>query len=697
MVPSAAAATDNGAWQIRSDLPGRLRLRCRSLEHSDALRRHCRTVLTGCHWLQGFRINAVAGSLSLRFPPQRRRAIDALLELALSLPKGFTSLPELQRFDESRRRGLRHGAACAALLGLDWLVGLPLLAMQGATALLMLPLALELLERLRRSRNLPVEALDLGFSAVLLQQGLPAEALADLALDDGNNLLQALNHSEASPSDYRNLLARLAEQVQVRTPAANAEPRPLESIRSGEAINLRRGDPVMLRCQLRTGSLVAINRQLTGDWHPRGYHPGDVLEPGCLVVGGEAELVVLQAFADDPLFQLPPPPPGKTREQRQRSGGRLEPLLQSGKRLLNPLLFGLGGFWALTGASERALAAFQFNPMNDWETSQDANRLAAVAELRLHGISVANPDVLCDVGRIQRLLVSQSCAERLKPIQLREELAPQSSLPRGELVRILAGLQGWLVEDGTVPLWNTQLENVVDPIAVKRFELHDLAEQGWQLELSDGRKLQIVLDTRHGRSERSRGVEVEPLEFRLNGRCEGWVVMERQVNPAWQAVCDQLKQLGISVEVVGHPVADPGDAWQRLERVEQHQNQGELVGYLGDVIHDIPALERADVAIGLDFDEAGLLTHRLCDLGLNRDPFWLPRLIVLSRRLHRTAQSNAVMIGLTHLVSSVATAGLAISPLQTVLLADVPLLLAELRNLNSFQSHHHQPAALSSP
>jgi hypothetical protein len=44
----------------------------------------------------------------------------------------------------------------------------------------------------------------------------------------------------------------------------------------------------------------------------------------------------------------------------------------------------------------------------------------------------------------------------------------------------------------------------------------------------------------------------------------------------------------------------------------------------------------------------------------------------------------------------VATAGLAISPLQTVLLADVPLLLAELRNLNSFQSHHDQ-RPISSP
>jgi cation transport ATPase len=113
------------------------------------------------------------------------------------------------------------------------------------------------------------------------------------------------------------------------------------------------------------------------------------------------------------------------------------------------------------------------------------------------------------------------------------------------------------------------------------------------------------------------------------------------------------------------------------------------VGYLGDVIHDIPALARADVAIGLDFDEAGMLTNKLCDLCLSRDPQWLPRLVVLSRSLKRTADGNAVMIGLTHLLSSVATAGLTISPLQTVLLADIPLVLAELRSINSFRSRTH--------
>ena len=669
-------------WEIRSDLPGRVRLRCSGLGDSEALRRHCRTVLTGCHWLEGFRINPMAGSLSLRFPAKRRGGLDALLQLALNLPHGFTALQDISQRAPRSHRTLRHAAFCAGVLGVDWLVGVPLLALQGATALLMLPGVLELLGTLLQRRIVPVEALDLGFSAVLLQQGLPREALMDLALDDGSKILQEVSHHELSRADYRNLISRLAEQETVRT-APDGMEQPIGELHQGARIQLQSGDPLFVPCRIIQGELVAINRQLTGDWHPRQYNQGDALEPGCLVLSGSAELEVLQAFADCPLFQLPPPPP--------EHGNALTRM--AGQRLINPLLFALGSFWALRGASEQALAAFQFNPINDWETSRNANRLAAAAELRLHGINIANPNVLSDLGRIQRLLVSHSCAERLNQIQLSEELAPESTVHHGDLVRILAGVQAFLAQDSTVALCNAQLENVIDPMPVKRLQLHDLNQEGWQVELEDGRRLQVRNGGERNPSGLSRSVVVEPLEFREGEQCLGWVKLKRTPNQGWMQVRQQLEELGIAVTIVGRSVDDPAEASQRLQRLEAYQAEGERVGYLGDVIHDLPALARADVAIGLDFDEAGMLTNKLCDLSLSRDPQWLPRLVVLSRSLQRTADGNAVMIGLTHLISSVATAGLAISPLQTVLLADIPLLLAELRNINSFRSHTRQASS----
>ena len=306
MLATPATASAPLAWDIRSDLPGRLRLRCGELHDSEPLRRHCRTVLTGCHWLEGFRINPIAGCLSLRFPAHRRNDLLPLLQLALTLPHGFTSLKELNQGRSQSQQNLRHAAFCAGLIGLDWLVGLPLLALQGATALLMLPVLLGLLHTLRRQRSLPVEALDLGFSAVLLQQGLPREALMDLALDDGSSLLRERGHHELSRRDYRDLITRLAEQEEVRTATPEGIDKAIGQLTQGERIRLTAGDLVFMPCRVVSGSLVAINRQLTGDWHPHQVGAGDRLELGCMVVSGDAELEVLQAFNDCPLFQLPP-------------------------------------------------------------------------------------------------------------------------------------------------------------------------------------------------------------------------------------------------------------------------------------------------------------------------------------------------------------------------------------------------------
>ncbi|MBM5795406.1 MAG: hypothetical protein FJ049_04680, partial [Cyanobacteria bacterium M_surface_7_m2_037] len=108
MLAAPATGSAAPAWDIRSELPGRLRLSCHNLTESEALRRHCRTVLTGCHWLEGFRINPIAGCLSLRFPAHRRNDLHPLLELALTLPHGFTSLTELNQGRRRSQQSLRH-------------------------------------------------------------------------------------------------------------------------------------------------------------------------------------------------------------------------------------------------------------------------------------------------------------------------------------------------------------------------------------------------------------------------------------------------------------------------------------------------------------------------------------------------------------------------------------------------------------
>jgi cation transport ATPase len=120
--------------------------------------------------------------------------------------------------------------------------------------------------------------------------------------------------------------------------------------------------------------------------------------------------------------------------------------------------------------------------------------------------------------------------------------------------------------------------------------------------------------------------------------------------------------------------------------VQRLQQSGQGVGYIGYVLHDLPALAQADVSLGLDVDDDSRYLSTICDLSLGSDALWLPRLIKISRSMQRASDQNFSLLAASQVLASLATAAGWIVPLQTVLLSDVPLLLAELNNLLALQA-----------
>lgn len=682
MSASASVATP---WRIRSDLPGRLRLGWEPLRQSSSLRRHCNRVLIDCHWLHGYRLNPIAGSLCVRFPEARRAEVMGVLARALrpaATNHGGAQLAESAARLQRRHPSLaRHGVLCVTLVGLDLTLGLPALLVNGAASLLLIPLLLEAWRKLRRRPPQLAEALDAGFSALLIRQGLGREALLDLVLEDGTLLLQRLDGDEEQAPHEIDLIRRIGERVTV-LPVHGTHPIPLADARPGDRLHLAAGQMVMLQADVLEGALVVIDPRVGGEWHPQRLGPGDDLEPGWLVLRGEATVRVRRPFHNDPVasmpmaLQLSPP----------TLDGRMARLLQLYNRVVDPLLLLLGVGLALRGASDRALAAFQFNPLSDWQTSQWALRLAARADLRLHGVHFAHPQVLDNVASLRRVLMSTAGLDRLRRVVPREHLAPGSGLEAGALLRLLAGLQEHLLALVPSSLGGA-IEVDGDPWPVK--EAHPCpGGTGWDVVLEDGRHLTV----RPGSLSAS-SAGAGSLEVWHGDACWGQVALELELDPFWVDVREALRSLEIEVQTLPPPPLGGDEVAWRLAAVEELQRQGLKVGYIGDGLVDIPAMARADVAIGLTGAEEGFPPAPLCDLVLGGDVRWLPRLVVLSRELQRTARANGWLISLTHALSSVATAGLAISPLQSVLLADLPLLIAEWKNQQSFITHHPSLAA----
>jgi len=704
---AAAAATDL-TWSVASDLPGRLRIRSEQLVASPLLRHHCTLVLTSCHWLLQFRINPLAGSLCVAYPQHRRRELQPLLEQALTLAIAdgdLTALPPAPYAGARVKRTLAHGAACLALISLESALAVPTLVMVGLSSILLLPLAREVLQQLQR-RRLTVQSLELGFSGVLVSQGLTAEALLDLAFGDAVEIAQSAVERDALDLDADHLLQRLGERVSLNAIDTDGSPRPclLKDVAVGIAIRIDRREHCLLSARLLNGELIVVNRLVDGDWRPQRLLQGDLLEPGALVISGVAEARIEHCIHTDPAYSM-------LREHSARA--RHEPKgaelwLKRYKQVMPPLLLGLGGALISIGSTEAALASFQFNPLSDWEEQKLASQLTTIADLNLHKLRIRKPAAIEEIGKIRHLIISRSCLDRIGGIQVREQIANPTTTPPGSLVQLLAGIQHWICGNDGAALWSQQLQKVADPVAVQHVELRHLSE-GWTITAQDGRCWQLRQQAMVP-GERCH-THLNPLEIWRDDVRLGTVELLSEADQHWQDTCQSLGDLGVEIHLIAGEEVERLDemavalgidaqhrygscsALDRLELVRSLQQRGEAVGYVGYVLHDLPALAQADVSIGLDVDDDSRYLANLCDLSLGADALWLPRLILISRRMERVCTQNFSLLGGSQLIASLATAAGLIAPLQTVLLSDIPLLMAELNNLLALRA----PRSVFSP
>ena len=683
-----------------SDLPGRIRLRSDQLIDSAELRRHCRLTLFSCHWLVAFRINPLNGSLSIQFPDSRRQELGLLLKDAFEPPvlRPSSTIAEgdlrlgagLKRLNS--RQALQHGGVAALIVGVDLIFPIPALLLSGATALLLLPLVSSVIKHVRSHRELPVDSLDLGFSSVLISQGMAGEALIDLAIGDASTALQSVFLQGGLNPLATGLVDRLGHAITVTITAPWEGVKKLLEIKEGDRYRAEPQSLIYLNSRIDSGEITVFNRLVDGEWAPRLLRAGDHLQPGSFVIQGQAELVVEQTMLNHAIYAQSHEP---SRALLQQS--RVQNILNLYARLVAPALLVSGSYWYLTGAIQRSLSAFQFNPLNDWQTSNLASRLTAMAELRLHRLQIRDPNSLRILSKINHLVISRSCLDQIGGIIPIEHLQPQSTVPDHTLLRLLAGMQRFLVTNDSIPIWSTQLSLGKDPLPVEQLDL-DNGTGGWRVRLVDGRVFDVSQQSNPPASIPQ--THLNPLQIRQGDRVLGYVELHTSPDPSWVELSKALGELGVMIHIVGSdkqeriaqmvaPLALPNPdrihgecTWlERLDLVKQLQADGSGVAYVGYVMNDMPAAFQADVSISIDVDDDSAFTEGICDVVIDHDAVWIARLIDMSRRLEATANSNFGLIGITHLLSAAATATALINPLQTVLLADVPLVLAELRNL----------------
>lgn len=722
-----ARQTPSPTWSIRSSLPGRVRLVCPDLIASPLLRHHCAITLTCCHWIQGFRINILNGSLVLRYPQHRQKDLDQLLELSLAIPgredQDLVSLAELRshhwRPSPASAQAMRHGINFGTLLLAEALLPLPPFVMVGGAILALLPVLQEVWHHWKHHHELPPEALELAFGGILVSQGHAGETVLDLVLGDSSDAIAGMTAGECEPhAKPREFFEHISRVVQLELADGQRTLRLLKDVHVGDRYHGNVHSHIYLTSIVCEGELIVINRLFDGDWRPRRLGPGDTAYAGALIIKGQAVLEVRKELTDHLNYIQ-----AINSERATHHKARLEARLDAVNHALTPILLGGSAVLFGFGAAERAIGLLQFTPIHSWESTKTSARLTAMSGLGLQGVHVNNADALIALGKARHIVISRSCLDRMGGIKTREHIHPASGLRKGDLLRLLAGIQNHLLETDEVRIWSEQLNTIANPAQVSRIVIGNLLDEGWQVSLADGRQLTI-----HEQEQPPSHVpqtHLDPLVISEDGELLGHVELITKPGQSWIGVCEALEQLGVQVHVVGsdnharmleivrplgirHETHLHGsfNASDRLELVRNLQRDGDAVIYVGYLLCDMPALTLSDVSIGLDVDFDSAVTGSICDISLGADAHWLPRIIHLSRRIEQTETVNFAMIAGSSLLTGIAATAAWIAPLPTVLLANLPIILAELFNIQAINSHgvfeaeaHHTRAlpALETP
>ena len=707
-------------YVVLSDLPGRLRIGSERLNQCPDLRRHCFLILSRCYWLDHLRINALAGSVCLHFQEHRRDLLPALLLEALTLPlvdqdaeRLLEALVETPNsLSPVLTRILGHGGTCALLFLAELLLPVPGILVGTATAAMLLPVSRKAWKGLQQRRELPQELLELGFSSLMISQGLSSETLVHLTFTDVTAALQnvaavdgtesaAIGNGTSGVTRYfRDPFSQMGQQTILQLSSPRPGPRALVDVRAGDRFEGLPRSYVFLQSRITSGEIAVLTRLVNGNYFPHVLGPGDHVAPGTFVIRGSAELEVLLPMQEHVSYGLP-----QDLEvlQSRTLTNRFEIRLEAVRKVLLPFSLAFGSYWFATGASHRAIGALQFNPISDWKTSQTASRLTAMAQLKLHGLRIKKPSALPLLGQVQDLVISRSCMDSMGGMEVRAHAA--AGLAEGEtfLESLLAGTQAFLTTHVGLSLLSNQLLFQAEPLEVQGVHL---APQGggWDVSLANGRSIQlreVLLSQKH-----ISGAHDKFLEVRDGDQLLGHLELFSCPQTRWTILCSTLQQMGVRIHLVGAESQASMEslvgqlelhesmatlqgecfAEQRFNLVQQLQAQGSVVAYVGYTVADMQALAQADVSLGVDIDDESLFIESLCDVLLGTDILWIARIIALGRRLESTANSNFALIGSTHLISVFATIAGWINPLQTLLLSDLPLCLAEIRNLTTLSA-----------
>ena len=692
-------------WTVKSEIDGRLRIHHPGLANSPGLRRHCGETLNHARWLYSHRINAISSTVVVRFPNHERSKLLKLLERCFVDPFSDTNLEfvlsqENQFADIYRRKtfqnAIKTGSICAIILIIDAAFILPPLALLSAAVILSAPTVAEFFKEIQerfvdqKNKNiiLPHSVLEIALSTTLIGSGLAKETLVDGLFGSSTNALRALSQSpEGGNPEFHHFVDRIKENVMIKNvqgSSSQIKELKLGEVKEGMVFKVEEGQHVLVHSEIIEGEVIVVNSLLDGSTLPCRHKKGDQVEFGAAIIKGQALCKVLEDFQSCIAFKL------DETFLSDCSPGAVETFNSTTYQVIAPPIQLALGLWSLSlGLTERAIGFFAFNPFKDSQLSKDSCAETALVDMAINKVFISDVRTLAELSKVNRVLISINMLRKFGSFSTKENHI-DVGLTDNFLHQLLYSLVKFFKADPTLIFWGIFTEFNCDPFTIMNV-IDELKPNEkcciYTVYLEENKNPYTI---RFYRSNQCKD-PAQPsasfvAEFAHDSQPIGTLEVDFTVDQVYTAVFEQLKSINIDLDVIGDihhftPEIANDEALYRASKVKNLQDEGHKVAYLGDVIHDIAAMAKADVAIGFAEDTTGFISKTLCDVTLGGNIMWLSRLMLLSRNFEKAANLNSILITGSTLTAAMISFIAAATPLQLVALFNIAPVIAELNTL----------------
>lgn len=513
----------------------------------------------------------------------------------------------------------------------------------------------------RRQVNVD-ELVSLAILASLLQGEFLSAAIVSFIMTLGSLIEQAI--SQSARRSIQALARMTPEEATLLSPDG---PRvvPVASVRLDDHLLIKPGERVPVDGVILSGITALDESSITGESIPRTRRPDDPVLAGALNYNGVIEIRATQVGDDTALGRVV-----RLISLAEAHKPRAARLVDRYAQWFTPLVLACAGLvWWLSGQSSRAVAVLVAGCPCALLMAAPTATVAAVARAARAGILVKGGRHLEEVAQADAILFDKTGTLTLGEPRV-EEVVTEDGLTREEIIACAAGAE----QDCNHPLARAVMkaahyarisvakaENVLSEIGlgVRAMLEGSLIEVGSAyLGLGEAALPGPLRASLADMKEKG----VTPLVVYRDQRPIGILGVSDTVRPsARQAVAD-LRALGIarigilsgdhdqSVRRIAAAIGIP-EAWSglkpqdKLHIIQEFQEQGRRVLFVGDGVNDAPALARANVgvAMGAAGTDVALET---ADIALVHDEVAkLPLLIRLARRMLTLIRFN-ILLGL---------------------------------------------------